>query len=200
MLFRSMTSAAGMAAGVCAAGLALWGCGAEVTGQVATPPAGSPSATSDQRAVGAPQDDRCRTADLDVGLGSEANHDMRGTHLPLQFTNTGSQACTLHGAPGVSYVTGEGGEQIGLPATRETDGPVVTLAPGQTASAGLFESSAPLKTPDCRRVDVGGLRVYPPGSTDPVFVAEDAVACEPPMNGPFLGVGPVEPGPDNTGL
>ncbi|WP_238413142.1 DUF4232 domain-containing protein [Saccharothrix deserti] len=124
---------------------------------------------------------------------------MQGTHVPLGFTNTASQPCALHGAPGVSYVTGENGEQIGLPATRETEGSVVTIAPGETASAGLFMSSAPPKTPDCAQVRVGGLRVFPPNTTEPVFVEHDAIACEPPRDGPFLEVGPIEPGEDNTG-
>jgi hypothetical protein len=125
---------------------------------------------------------------------------MQGTHVPLRFTNTASQPCTLHGAPGVSYVTGEGGEQIGPPAARETEGPVVTIAPGETASAGLFMSSAPLKTPDCEQVRVGGLRVFPPNTTEPVFVEHDGTACDPPLDDPLLKVGPTEPGEDNTGV
>jgi len=116
----------------------------------------------------------------------------------LRFTNTGPATCTLHGAPGVSYVTTEGGDQVGEPATRNTDGPEVALAPGETASAGLFLSSAPLKTPDCERLDVPGLRVYPPGSTEATFVEHASTTCEPPLVGPFLRVGPVEPGADNT--
>ncbi|NUT51500.1 MAG: DUF4232 domain-containing protein [Saccharothrix sp.] len=141
--------------------------------------------------------ERCRAAGLRVELG-RGNSDMRGRHAPLRFTNTGSRSCTLHGAPGVSYVTGESGGQIGLPAERETGGPLVELGSGETASAPLFLSSAPLKTPDCRRVDVAGLRVFPPDDPEPVFVEQDAIACEPPLDGPFLEVGAVRPGADNT--
>lgn len=140
---------------------------------------------------------QCLSAGLRVHLGP-GNNDMQGAHLPLRFTNTTTQPCTLRGAPGVSYVTGEGGEQIGLPAQRHTDGPVVTLTPGGTASAALFLSSASRKTPDCDQVRSGGLRVYPPNSTEPEFVGHDATACASPLKGPFLEVGPVRPGADNT--
>jgi hypothetical protein len=160
----------------------------------------TPSATAASGLTPTSTDGRCATADLRVGVGDNANNDMQGAHVPLQFTNKSSTPCTLHGAPGVSYVTAEGGAQVGEPATRNTDGPEVVLNPGETASAGLFLSSAPLKTPDCERVEVPGLRVYPPGATEATFVEHTATSCEPPLVGPFLTVGPVEPGPDNTGL
>ncbi|WP_344039987.1 DUF4232 domain-containing protein [Saccharothrix xinjiangensis] len=141
--------------------------------------------------------EQCLTAGVGISLGSGHN-DMQGFHVPLRFTNTGSRPCTLQGAPGVSYVTGEGEEQIGLPAERGTGGPVVTLAPGETASAALFLSSAPRKTPACEQVRAGGLRVYPPDNTEPVFVEHGATTCAPPLDGPFLEVGPVRPGAGNT--
>lgn len=138
------------------------------------------------------------TVNLRVQVGDRANNDMQGTHVPLQFTNIGPTSCTLIGAPGVSYVMAENGGEVGEPATRNTNGPKVMLAPGETASAGLFLSSAPLKTPDCVRVSVPGLRVYPPGNTEAAFVERVSIACQPPVVGPFLRVGPVETGADNT--
>lgn len=171
-------------------------CGTATTAEpVGSPvPANRTDAESPDRVA---EDERCPTSGLSVEVGS-GNNDMQGAHLPLRFTNTTDRPCTLHGAPGVSYVTAEGGEQIGLPATRRVDGPVVTLAPGVTASAGLFVSSAPRKTPDCDQVRTGGLRVYPPNGTESRFVSYDGTACAPPLDGPFLEVGPVRPGPDNT--
>ncbi|SEQ86640.1 Protein of unknown function [Lentzea xinjiangensis] len=142
--------------------------------------ANKPAATSSSMDAEPSRDaevaEKCVTAGLRVHLGP-GNNDMQGAHVPLRFTNTTAQPCTLHGAPGVSYVTGEGGEQIGLPAERHLDGPVVTLAPGGTASAALFLSNAPRKTPDCEKVRAGGLRIYPPNSTQPEFVGHDATAC-----------------------
>ncbi|WP_177221388.1 DUF4232 domain-containing protein [Lentzea xinjiangensis] len=169
-------------------------------GATAGDPVGTPT-TSGEVEADALRDgenaNRCLTTELRVHLGP-GNNDMQGIHVPLRFTNTTGQPCTLHGAPGVSYVTGQGGEQIGLPAQRHVDGPVVTLEPGATASAALFLSSAPQKTPDCEEVQAGGLRVYPPNGTEPEFVGHTATACAPPLDGPFLEVGPVRPGADNT--
>ncbi|GAA3463630.1 DUF4232 domain-containing protein [Saccharothrix longispora] len=183
--------------GSCLAVALFGGCGSGPADRPVTTSVTAGATSADTRSdVTGPE--RCLVPALGVSLGPGDN-DMRGAHLPLRFTNTASRACTLHGAPGVSYVTGEGGEQIGLPAERDTDGPVVTLAPGETASAGLFLSSAPRKTPDCDQVAVGGLRVHPPGNTEPVFVDHEGTACAPPLDGPFLEVGPVEPGADNTG-
>ena len=141
--------------------------------------------------------EQCTAEGLRVHLGPGDN-DMQGAHVPLRFTNTSAAPCTLHGAPGVSYVTDEGGRQIGPPAERHTDGPVVTLKPGETASAALFLSSAPRKTPGCEQVQTGGLRVYAPNGIQPRFVGHEGTACASPLEGPVLEVGPVEPGADNT--
>lgn len=195
-MFRISTRQ-GLSAAVLSLAVALpSACGAVTAGD----PAGTP-VTSDGMDVGSSRDgenaDRCLTAGLRVHLGP-GNNDMKGTHVPLRFTNTTTQRCTLRGAPGVSYVTGQGGEQIGMPAQRHIDGPVVTLTPGETASAALFLSSAPQKTPDCEQVRADGLRVYPPNSTEPEFVGHTATACAPPLDGPFIEVGPVRQGADNT--
>ncbi|WP_246136361.1 DUF4232 domain-containing protein [Leekyejoonella antrihumi] len=123
---------------------------------------------------------------------------MQGSHSSLRFTNIGSSACELTGAPGVSYVTGNSGTQVGDPATRVLGHQVVTIKPGATASAGLFRSSAPEKTPSCHQVSVRGLRVYPPDSKTAAFVPSAGTACKAPMNGPYLKVGPVLPGANNT--
>jgi hypothetical protein len=132
----------------------------------------------------------------------DADHSMQGTLLPLQFTNTGSRPCTLQSAPGVSFVDGSG-RQIGLPAKRNTGGPVVTLAPGETASARLFESSASEKTDACidhpeNTAPYTGLKVYPPGSYDATVVPSSGTTCTAPGVQPTLEVGSIKPGPANT--
>ena len=196
-MFHKTTRRCALAAASCLAVTVLGGCGSGTADQPAAAPptsnalgAGPPRSTGDA--------EQCLTAGLRVHLGP-GNNDMQGAHLPLRFTSTASQPCTLQGTPGVSYVTGEGGKQVGLPAARDTNGPVVTLAPDETASAPLLLSSAPRKTPECEQAEVGGLRVYPPNNTEPVFVEHGATACAPPLDGPFPEVGPVRPGTDNTG-
>ena len=74
----------------------------------------------------------CTSGQLSVTTGSSQG--AAGTEiLPLVFTNTSSEMCTLQGYPGVSAVIANG-VQLGQPATRgtNTSTPVVALEPGQT--------------------------------------------------------------------
>lgn len=139
---------------------------------------------------------RCTVDQLRLSLG-DGNSDMQGTHWALRFTNISSTVCKLTGAPGVSYVAGADGHQVGLPATRILGHQPVVLIPNATASAGLFTSSAPEKMP-CQQVSVRGLRVYPPDSYQAAYLPHPAVACAGAKSGPFLRVGPILPGPDNA--
>ncbi|GAA3524542.1 hypothetical protein GCM10022222_03860 [Amycolatopsis ultiminotia] len=169
----------------------------------ATPPPSStttsadkPTTTTGNGGTGGTSGSMCRTANLRITLNKSAGDaDMQGSHLPLVFTNTGSRSCTLQSAPGVSYVTGDSGQQAGTPATRHTGGPTVTIAPGASASAGLFLSSAPQKS-DCHQVPARGLRIYPPGNTEAAFIAEQDTTCS--DGGPYLTVGSVHPGSHTT--
>jgi hypothetical protein len=91
--------------------------------------------------------------------------------LPLVFTNTGAQACTLRGFPGVSLV-GADGEQLGAAAVRTgSPGASVLLAPGRSARAEVRVTRAQNYPPErCRPADATGLRVYPPDRTQALFV------------------------------
>lgn len=54
---------------------------------------------------------------LGVGLGDSDG--AAGTiYQTVILTNESSKTCDLYGYPGVSFVTGAGGHQIGAPATR----------------------------------------------------------------------------------
>lgn len=173
-------------AGTSAAGTSAPDTSAPATATSSTPsPGGAASATL------------CPTANLRVTLNKSAGDaDMQGSHLPLVFTNTGSRSCTLRSAPGVSYVSGDSGQQVGAPATRHPGGAKVTLAPGASASAALFLSSAPQKS-DCHQVRARGLRVYPPGNTGAAFVPLPTTTCS--DGGPYLTVDSVRAGAANTG-
>jgi hypothetical protein len=84
----------------------------------------------------------------------------------------GSRSCVIAGFPGVSYVTGDNGRQVGEPAVHGGKiGPQITLAPGQVAStvihsvnAGVFDPSA------CRPTPVRGYRVYAPDDLAAMFI------------------------------
>ena len=135
----------------------------------------------------------CSTAQLSVTLG-RGNGTAGSVYVPLQSRNRGSSACTLYGYPGVSYVTGAGGNQVGRAAQRM--GPVgtksveavVTLAPGSVAQATLRAidvGNFPAST--CSAIPVGGLRVYPPGQTTAAFVPDVTRGCT--QSGPVqLGI------------
>lgn len=97
----------------------------------------------------------------------------------LVFTNTGGRACDLRGFPGVSYVAGDDGHQVGPAAERNGDpGAAVRIAPGATASAQLqLVNVANFDPAVCRPTPVRGLRVYPPGETAALFVPLDGTGC-----------------------
>lgn len=100
-------------------------------------------------------------------------------HLALR--NTGSTTCTLQGWPGVSFVGGGNGAQIGAAATQEKSSPhpTVTLAAGQTAVAPLkIVQAGNYSKADCSPKTPDGFRVYPPGSKQSLFIEySDQQAC-----------------------
>ena len=119
----------------------------------------------------------CTTDNSSVALG-EPDGAAGSTFIPLIFTNTGSEPCTLEGFPTVAFVGGGDGTQIGAAATDDTaTSPVevITVDPGTSAEATLKITTAGNV---CEPVDVDGLRVTPPGSGDAFFIEETAYdAC-----------------------
>jgi Protein of unknown function (DUF4232) len=123
----------------------------------------------------------CATSDLKgvvvLGQGGAA---AGSTYYPLNFTNNSKSSCSLFGYPGVSFVTGPSGSQIGQPATRN---PAVTpstvvLPPGQTAHVTLqvvdalnYSKSA------CQPVKAHWLKIFPPGQFSALYVKFTAVTC-----------------------
>jgi hypothetical protein len=104
------------------------------------------------------------------------------TYFMVNFLNRSSVICTLNGYPGVSYVTGTAGTQVGSPAARvPTPGSTqqtVQLAPGNSAHATLREVNVgnyPSAT--CSPTPVRGLRIYPPNQTAATFIAQSGTGC-----------------------
>ena len=170
-------SAAAVAAAVCA----LAGCG---SGSAKASSTGTPTVT-----VTAPSDDTpqpsssaitsCQTSDLTLTLGpgdGAAGHE----YFALKFTNTGTATCTLNGYPGVSFVTGTAGQQLGAPAQRATNAPAVgiTLQPGSAGVATIGVTQAGnYDAATCQPTPVTGFRVYPPNETASAFVAYAGTGC-----------------------
>lgn len=123
----------------------------------------------------------CNTSVLSVILASDAEGGAAGsTYLPIDFTNTSGSACTLYGYPGVSFVTGPAGTQIGAAATRASNisSVSVVVAAHATAHAWLQVVGAgnyPAAT--CRLVTAHWLRVFAPGNTAASYVGHSFPAC-----------------------
>lgn len=128
---------------------------------------------------------RLRYADDEGGAGAGS---VAGT---LTFTNTGTAACTLTGFPGVSYVGGGNGKQVGQAATRTGDAVRTrTLAPGRSVTAAARRTQPGNYGAECQETEVDGFRVYPPESTESAFVAFKTTGCKS-TSAPLLQVGPV---------
>lgn len=145
------------------------------------PPAGT---TTTQPPVATRSAD-CKVADLTVSLSGEDGA-MGTLYRGLVFTNTGRRTCTIQGFPGVSFVAGDGGRQVGRAAAWVgPKGPVITLKPGMAATAPLgFVNIGAFDPSDCRPTPVQSLRVYPPHDTAAAFVPFPTTACAgtPPSN------------------
>lgn len=153
----------------------------------------SPGSGSDQAAG----PDRCHSNMLALSLGNSEG--AAGTvYQAVRLRNTSGRTCTLQGFPGVSYVTGDNGAQVGAAAVHQgAEGAVVRVAPSAVASVDVgmvnvqnFEAAA------CKPTPVRGLRVYPPNETASLFLPISGTGCAAnPPGGAQLNVSTVHAGP-----
>ena len=142
----------------------------------ASPAAASTSPASSGTSPASASTSACESADVRASLGGGPGQGMSQDHTGLQLRNVGSSACTLYGYPGVSWVAGADGHQVGAAAVRAPDASgaaegTVTLAPGATASAPLdIVDAAAIPQAACKPVPVTGLRIYPPGERAALFI------------------------------
>jgi len=102
------------------------------------------------------------------------------TYLDLVFKNLNNQACTLYGYPGVSFGAGTPVNQVGQPADRNPAVSVttVTLQPGGYAYAVLQIGGAEnYPSATCQPTPTTYLQVYPPNSTNLLYIAFKSTAC-----------------------
>jgi hypothetical protein len=99
-------------------------------------------------------------------------------HIGLQVTVTkGSSACVLEGFPGVSLVTGTGGQELGAPAKRTPGTPAsISLEPGAKVSAPLSLAQA-VNFSDCGVTAAPGFRIYLPEDTAGQFSQQAQQGC-----------------------
>lgn len=131
----------------------------------------------------------CTGDDLTVTLGPQYGA-MGHLTQHVDFTNHGSDTCTLIGYPGVSLGGGTPPMQIGLSATRTQRDPstgapdprAVSLAPHATAHAIVQLTRAENFDPTtCDPVLATLLIVYPPGAQTAAQLPFHAMACANPV-------------------
>ncbi|MGN8050415.1 DUF4232 domain-containing protein [Curtobacterium sp. 22159] len=137
----------------------------------ASAPASAPTGGGSGVAATAP----CSAGSLRAGEEAGSGGAAGSTYTHLTLENTGTTSCTLQGWPGVSFVGGGTGTQIGAAASqdRASAHPTVTLAPGQEAVAPLKITNAQdYPSAKCHPVTPDGFRVYPPGSKQSLYVED----------------------------
>ncbi|MGW4521504.1 DUF4232 domain-containing protein [Amycolatopsis sp. NPDC004378] len=152
---------------------------ASPTSTTATTAAPSSSSTAASQPVAAPPDNGlCKAGDVTLSLG-QGDAGAGSSYRPLLIKNKSSKPCTIQGFPGVSYVAGADGHQVGKDAFREgTKGNPVKLDPGQSAAADIqFVNVQNFDPGTCQPTAVKGLRVYLPQETASNFLPTDGTAC-----------------------
>ena|SRR5271165_3676839 len=158
----------------------------------ATAASSSPPASTSSAAAAEPPG--CLAAGLHGQLG--VSQGTAGTiYQVIVLTNTSNVTCTLYGYPGVSFVTGVGGSQVGKPATKNpaVAKALVTLAPSAKADVLLAVHDAGAM-PNCKITSVDWLRIYPPGDYGSIYVQYKTLACAAANSQPIMSVTPVRAG------
>jgi hypothetical protein len=152
--------------------------GAAATRTITVQASPSPHANAAATSPAAPSGPAgCLSSALQAQLG--ASQGTAGTfYQVIVLTNTSNATCTLYGYPGVSFVTGVGGSQVGAPATKNAAlaKALVTLAPGDKANVLLAVHDAGAIA-NCHITAVNWLRIYPPGDYGSTYVQYNAQAC-----------------------
>lgn len=184
-----------LAAAVLLCGVALTaGCGAATqtssSGQASTAPSTPAAPSTSQTAASPPAAPGSTTAPAVTGctpseLKAKVNLTQVGvaagsSYYPINFTNISNHTCTLYGYPGVSFVTGPSGSQIGKAAQRNSAvaATIVTLPPGGVAHATLQVASADNYSPSaCQPVTAHWLRIFPPDQFSAIYASLTVKAC-----------------------
>ena len=139
----------------------------------------------------------CATSALKATIGP-AEGAAGSSYYPIDFTSNASTSCTLFGYPGVSFVTGQGGGQIGAAAVRDsvTAPALVTVAPGAIAHATLqVVNASNYPASRCTITKAHWLRVYPPDQFTALYISFSAPTCAGSATAtPILSIQAVKPG------
>ncbi|WP_410619250.1 DUF4232 domain-containing protein [Amycolatopsis sp. cmx-8-4] len=147
------------------------------TASTATPSTSAPAPATSPTA--APVDNGlCKSGDVKLALG-QGDAGAGSLYRSLVITNASGKPCEIQGFPGVSYVGGTDGHQVGKDAFREgTKGNAVKLNPGQSAAADIqFVNVRNFDSATCQPTEVKGLRIYLPQETASNFVPAPGTGC-----------------------
>ncbi|MEU4669896.1 DUF4232 domain-containing protein [Amycolatopsis sp. NPDC023774] len=120
----------------------------------------------------------CKAGDVTLSFG-QGDAGAGSVYRPILIKNSSSKPCTIQGFPGVSYVAGDDGHQVGPAAFRVgTKGDAIKLQPGQSAAADVqFTQVANFDPAVCKPTPVKGLRVYLPQETASKFLPDPGTGC-----------------------
>jgi Protein of unknown function (DUF4232) len=177
----ALLCAAALAAGCASAGNSAGGQAASTTPAQRASSSPATPATASATPTATPSAAACATTELTgTVVSSQGGAAAGSTYYPLNLTNNSKHPCSLFGYPGVSFVTGPSGSQIGRPATRNPAVPsaTVVLPPGQSAHVTLqvvdalnYSKSA------CQPVKAHWIKVFPPGQFSALYVKFTALTC-----------------------
>jgi hypothetical protein len=139
-------------------------------------PAGTGSGSGASAAGG-----RCATSQLSGSVADGGGSSAGATRVAIILRNTGAQSCTLQGWPGVSFVGGGNGTQIGNAATldRSTPHQTLTLRPsGEVQAVVTVRDAGDWDSATCHPRVTDGFRVIPPGSRQALFVPASGALFE----------------------
>jgi hypothetical protein len=187
---RISTAAVLLCTGALAAACGSTTSGNAAGGQASTPTTASSSASSAASSAppstgatppSSPSAPPCSTADLSATVNTSPGGAAAGsTYYPLNFTNTSKSSCYLFGYPGVSFVTGPSGSEIGQPASRNpaVAPSTVILPAGGTAHVTIQVVDAlNYSKSTCQPVTAHWLKVFPPGQFTALYVKFSALTC-----------------------
>lgn len=124
---------------------------------------------------------RCATSQLSGSVADGGGSSAGATRVAIILRNTGAQSCTLQGWPGISFVGGGNGTQIGNAATldRATPHQTLTLRPsGEVQAVVTVRDAGDWDSATCHPRVTDGFRVIPPGSRQALFVPASGALFE----------------------
>jgi hypothetical protein len=149
------------------------------TSSSATPsPAGSTSSATEPPAQASNSDGFCKAEDVTLSFG-QGDAAAGTVYRSLVITNSSGRKCIVQGFPGVSYVAGSDGHQVGQAAFRVgTKGAAFTLNKGDSVQADIgFVQVANFDPATCQPTSTNGLRIYLPQDTASKFIADPGTGC-----------------------